>query len=540
MIEKSSGHKRNIHKNTYPTKISKSLLQNRLKPLIDKINRIESGKNIPDDWLLKLKPSIDYLVSPNPKRNYSNFPDQPLLLDAKIAHQKGTITYDEDGILTLTHPDLLKLPQFSNRKPSVTINLDHQFPDDITMTFNSLNKSLSAIDNSPRTRDGKTLRQIYDRERNIFEKKKIDAFQKGRWAPDYGTYMYLPDEEEIHLIAPEWFHRLSLITSTSILNKDPQQQLRWEQTRQILEQKVVGVIGASVGGNIIYGYGRDARPKRGKLADNDFLENGNLNRMIGSSIRNLTGSRASKLGGLFFDPDTLQKKSKPAEIKMIRDILRNPDVISFKNKAQELAKTILKSDPYTQIDVYNEGINWENVLQFLLGDGIQEPPVDIVIEEVDKGRVKYEMRVLCKILGIPLMMVSDFGDKTQFQFYDWPSRNDSIGYNVSDDTVRRLLEKAESEKTMSAFFDFVEALCGPSFRDPTTPFGSWVAGIGEQMGSALPQKGVTALDAGGIGGRKVIQYFLGHHIPKYIVIDHLKDEIIIQERDTKKRLHPSS
>ena len=213
---------------------------------------------------------------------------QPLVFSATEAHQTSVIQYDETGAVTLTHPAL----QASVGADSVQIPLEKQFPLAFA-TLADLGKALSSSANSPML-EGKSLRDEYDAEFQSYLTALQSAQDAGEVEPDYGSYVYDVVTGNLFLVAPERWHRTALVTSTGMLLTDKKKELNWHQVRTLLERKVVGFIGASVGGNLIEGVMRELRPKCAKVADPDWIETNNLNRLERGSIEYLAKSRAGR------------------------------------------------------------------------------------------------------------------------------------------------------------------------------------------------------------------------------------------------------
>jgi len=215
-----------------------------------------------------------------------------LLMPAKTAHAEGVVRYQADGTVLFSHPGL----KGAGLPAEISISPDHQFSG-IRATFDDLNKSISRLANSPVFQDGKTLRKAYEEEASVYEELSNQAYAEGRWEPDYGTYVFDTFKKDLYLLAPERWHRTALVTSNSKLLTDPEEKLSWEQIRNKLENAVIGFMGVSVGGNLLEGWLREARPRQVKIADLDWVESTNFNRGERMSIRHLVGARGSK-----FDP----------------------------------------------------------------------------------------------------------------------------------------------------------------------------------------------------------------------------------------------
>lgn len=421
--------------------------------------------------------------------DYKNYSYGFLLVDAKEAHEKKIVIYNTSGEVTFTHPEL----KVRLGKESLLIGLDHQFSA-IRPAFEDLNTALSALANSPLLEGNKSLRQLYDEELVKYEEMTATTFAQGGWEPDYGTYMFDFVKKDLYLIAPQFWHRLALVTSNSKLLTDPEGKMSWLDIRKLLENKVVGFAGVSVGGGVLEGWLREARPLKVKIADPDWVGATNFNRGERMSLRHLISSR--------------DKRPDP----------RNPYYAPRVNKAEYIAYEEQLVDPYSTFFIYKEGLNETNFERFLLGNGKDEPAIDLFVEEVDDFWFKYKAREICKKHKIPLIMMSDFGHQVLGQFQDFKSEpNASLGYNISDEELLSKVKKAISGGNREFIWEYVRAICGEDFANDE--FKQWVDGKGEQPTASLPQSGATAMASGGIGGKLIAMHFLGHKIPGRFVYD---------------------
>ncbi len=412
------------------------------------------------------------------------------IYEAAKAHKSKQISYSPKGVVTLTDPALKSVIGST----TVTIPLEKQFPA-VFATFMDLNKSLSNLANSPVIEGKTTLRQDFEEEfsqyRDLFAKPHTNK----AWEPDYGNYYFDYVAGNLYLLAPEKWHRLGLVTNIAKLITAPKDDLSWREIREIFDNAVVGFAGISVGGNILEGWMREARPKRIKVADMDWEEVTNLNRLERGSIRYLVASRAHKK-----DP-------------------KNPFEVVRVNKAELAAYEHQLVDPYSQWDIYSSGLTEDSIERFILGNGKNEPKLDVFVEEMDNLPLKVKAREICRKHKIPVLMLSDFGHRALAQFQDFKKKPKlELGYKIPDKKLYALLEKVTSGGGNRAdVFAFVEGLCGPYYA--ADEFKTWIQGEGEQPTSSLPQSGATAQAAGGIGGKILAWYMLGYDIPEMFVID---------------------
>lgn len=396
---------------------------------------------------------------------------RPLLLPAAEAHRSGDLTYEADGTAVL-------------RSPEVRIPPSRQYLA-IRATFDDLNKAISTQANSPRI-DGRSLRERYDEEAARYEELVAEAMTAGALEPDYGTYVFDRARSELYLVAPEQWHRLALVTSNSKLLTDPDGALSWAEIRQRLEGAVIGFAGISVGGNLLEGWLREARPKRVKVADPDWVELTNLNRGERMSLRHAVAPRSAR-----FDP-------------------ANPYDVPRVSKAEYAAYEAQLVDPYLEVDVYGEGITRDNLDRFLLGDGASEPPIDILVEEMDHLELKVLVRQAARRHRIDVLMLSDFGHQCHVLWNGFRDHPDApLGWGADDDTLLAALEETRSGDR-DRVFRFVGMLCGEDFAGDE--FQAWIEGRGEQPTGSLPQSGATAMASGAIGGKELALRVLGHPI----------------------------
>ncbi|MEI6532715.1 MAG: hypothetical protein WCO06_02655 [Candidatus Roizmanbacteria bacterium] len=416
---------------------------------------------------------------------------QPILFDVKTAHKQKQIEYKKNG-------DVIVRYEIDGNKEEILVPSTHQFPT-IMASFQDLGKALSQTSNSPLLKEKKNLREMYEEEFASYEKMVEQCLESGHWEPDYGSYVFDKVQNELFMVLPEFWHRLGLVTNNSKLLTDQENKKSWQEIRTKFDGAVIGVIGASVGGNLVEGIMREIRPKQMKVADYDWVELTNLNRFERGSIRHLISSRASR-----FDPKN--------QYDMVRV-----------NKAELTAYMQQMLDPYSSWYVYPEGLHAQNIERFLIGDGASEPRLDILVEECDDLRLKIELRELARKHNIPVLMMSDFGHMVQGQFQNYSDKKyTSIGYKTTDLDITTSLELAMTSGRREDRFEFIHKLCGEEFENDE--FGLWIKGDGEQPTSSLPQSGATAMTSGGIGAKIIALYLLGYSIPERFIYDlkHIK------------------
>ena len=174
-----------------------------------------------------------------------------------------------------------------------------------------------------------------------------------RMMEEGSRWVYYPWRKSVvRLLAPRAF-------STLRLDRNRNKLTREEQARQRTLR--IGVVGLSTGHTIAHVLAMEGLAGELRLADFDTLDLSNLNR-IPASVLDL---------GI--------------------------------NKALVAARRIAEIDPYLRVEVLPEGINADNLANFL--DGL-----DLVIEECDSLDIKFLVREAARERGIPVIMeTSDRG-----------------------------------------------------------------------------------------------------------------------------------
>jgi hypothetical protein len=406
------------------------------------------------------------------------------LLDATQAHHERQISYDSAGNVRLCHPEL---------GAATLISPAQQYPCAFP-TLLSLDKALSSSSNSPRLHSGKTLREAFDAEHQRYLELLSQAQASADvWEPDYGTYVYDRRTGDLYLIAPEYWHRLALLTSNAKLLTDPWGSMTAEQIRDRLADTVVGFIGASLGSNVVEGVVREMRPRVAKLADPDYLEATNLNRLQHGSLRYLSQPRAR------------------------RTDLKNGFETRFVSKVDLVAYENQLLDPYMQWYLYPEGVSEDNLDQFLLG-AAGEPRLDYVVEEADDVRIKIEVRKRAREHGIPVFMASDLGNRAQVQLQDFAAhRHASLGFRITDAELLGRLERCLTSGDRADFFALASGLLGTDFA--VDEYKHWIDQVGEQPTSSIPQSGAVAQLSGALGGKLLALHRLGHPACERLIVD---------------------
>ena len=164
--------------------------------------------------------------------------------------------------------------------------------------------------------------------------------------------------------------------------------------QELFRNGIVGIAGLSVGSSILMTMVQNGGPKRIRIADFDVIEASNLNRLRGT---------VDDLGT---------------------------------NKTQAAAKHVRALDPEAELTLFENGITPENLEEFVTG-------LDVFVDEMDSLDLKIKSRILCRKLGIPVIMATDNGDGAivDIERFDLePEREIFHGRlgNIDPDTVKDL------------------------------------------------------------------------------------------------------
>ena len=397
---------------------------------------------------------------------------KPYLIDAKEAHEGGVVNYQNNGAAKCSFVD------FGEHE----VPLSNQY--DLTQaTLFGLNERLTSAATSPVVEGGQTLRDLFNDEWERYSSALMLASNAGDL--DYGVYAYYRDSNSLVRYAPEYWHKVVSIASNSKLITDVSQEMSWLQIREQLKSVVLGVAGCSVGSNILHSSVLDLRPDVLKVADKSMYKMENINRV-----------RLS-----FWD------------IVASEDLRKSIADLTLSSKALTVAKQVYSIDPFVYIYEYSEGINSENVGSFFDGND-EEPPINMVVEEIDDPRIKILLREEARKRKLPLLMMTDVGSSIQIDLMRY-DLDDSLplAHGVSDDYLKSKMEAVyDSAGYRKVFFEFVDALIGEEYR--TGELKRIIEGSSEVPTSTIiPQLGSTAVCAGAVAAELIARVRLGHSYP---------------------------
>lgn len=180
-----------------------------------------------------------------------------------------------------------------------------------------------------------------------FYQTQIDLKLAGKHAWLYGNWFYYPWLNTLVQTLPEG-EFVEVRTNRNKLKITGNEQ-------DILKQKTIGVVGLSVGQSVAITLIMERICGKIKLADFDELELSNLNRLR-AGLQNLGHSKT---------------------------------IIA--------ARQIAEIDPYIDVEIFDKGLNDQNMSKFFNG-------LDLLVEVCDELSIKIKSRVYAKNLAIPVVM----------------------------------------------------------------------------------------------------------------------------------------
>jgi molybdopterin/thiamine biosynthesis adenylyltransferase/nitroreductase len=231
---------------------------------------------------------------------------------------------------------------------------------------------------------------------------------QGKPSDEYGVWVYYPwCAKLVHLLDEKEF----IIVRT---NRNKYKITAAEQEQ--LANKKIGVMGLSVGQSVSLTLAMERSFGELRIADFDELDLSNINR-IRTGVQN---------------------------IKIKKTVI--------------VAREIAEIDPFLKVVCFDEGINANNLADFLAGNG----KLDLLIDECDSFDVKINARKKAKSLGIPVLMEgSDRGTIDIERFDLEPDRK------VLHGMVEHLdMEKFGTLTTMDDHIPYITAVTGVETLSP--------------------------------------------------------------------------
>lgn len=293
-----------------------------------------------------------------------------------------------------------------------------------------------------------------------------------------GWFYYSWRNAVVHALPQPLHNRVRTNRNRDLINEDEQQALR---------QTTIGVAGLSVGSNVLAALTLMGQYQRLKIADADELSLSNLNRLY-ASVTDL---------------------SVP--------------------KTTLAARGIYERDPEADVAVFAEGLNEQNLDDFLDG-------VDIVFDEIDDVAMKARLRLAARQRRLPVVMMTDCGDSgiLDIERYDLNPDQALFHGRLTDAELNDLLgSRPDQDKWLQLVAKIIGLEHVPSRLLESFPK------IGRELAGA-PQLGTAAMVSGGIGAYVARMIALGEplrtgKIPLVVEANIVKD--FDAELDRRKELY---
>lgn len=299
-----------------------------------------------------------------------------------------------------------------------------------------------------------------------------EPVQAGNW------FYYSWRNAVVHALPQALHNRIRTNRNRDLIREDEQQTLR---------QTTIGVAGLSVGSNVVAALTLMGQYQRLKLADADELSLSNLNRLY-ASVTDL---------------------SVP--------------------KTTLAARGIYERDPEADVVVFAEGLNEQNLDDFLDG-------VDIVFDEIDDVGMKARLRLAARQRRLPVVMMTDCGDSgiLDIERYDLNPDQELFHGRLTESELNYLLaSRPDQDKWLQLVAKIIGLEHVPSRLLESFPK------IGRELAGA-PQLGTAAMVSGGIGAYVARMIALGEplrtgKIPLVVEANIVKD--FAAELDRRKELY---
>lgn len=241
----------------------------------------------------------------------------------------------------------------------------------------------------------------------------------------------------VHTVEEDTFYKLRTARNKNLITLEEQTNFR---------NTTVGIAGLSVGSSTLEALVMSGGPKKIKIADFDTIELTNLNRLKASLL---------DLGS---------------------------------NKAHVAAKRAWELDPFLEIEIWDKGLNNDNLREFVFGDN----PVNVFIDAMDSFNLKLKSRYICREFKIPVLMATDNGDDVLLdveRFDEEPDRK------IFHGLIEEINPEELSKLSFPEFMQLALKIIGPENHTPKLQDS--ILELGKNI-SGIPQLGPTASLAGSV------------------------------------------
>lgn len=409
----------------------------------------------------EIRPFITNTNTGSHQKSLADFKMSPIILDAKQSIHEEIIHYHSDDSIEIQLDE------------SKSIKLEaHQIFNMVVPTMFGLNESLV------KSEEGGLLRQDFENEYNLFN----SMYDRDGNIQKYGNYVYYPDCQNVVQFAPAYWHQMSLLASNAQLIKDPDFNLSWTQIREVFFHSAPAVAGASVGSKIADTILKTLRPQLLTIAD--------------PAVYKLTNANRTDISY----EDIVYSMGTQKELETMGEF----SPFGMKNKAISFAIKSQKIDPYIKIYPFSEGVNLNNLHDFVSGAGFVIEEIDLSFDSEMKVAIRSEARNQQKMI----LMVSDLGSWVQWDIRPFHlNQNISLFLDCTDEKIFSLNKEAKHSK--DNFFNFMDGLIGNYYRE-AGEFGATLSGRLPKIVGSMPQLGSTTSMAGGLAAELSARILLGH------------------------------
>lgn len=256
----------------------------------------------------------------------------------------------------------------------------------------------------------------------------------------------------VHAPRQEMYRQLHTSRNRNLVTSD-------EQAR--LFTKRIGIAGMSVGSNILNTLVLTGVGGAFKIADMDVLSLPNLNRLTA------------------------------------------PLHAVGQNKARFFAERNLEVDPFLEMQAYTNGLSLGELPRFL-----DEPRLDVLVEEMDNPLIKVQARRLARERRIPVVMIADNGDGVLIDVERFDLEPDLPLFNGRLDHLD--LDHLEEDMPFPRKLALIAAMAG--LKEATPRMQSSILDVGQTL-NTWPQLGTAAVLAGVTATFIIRRIVLGESMP---------------------------
>jgi len=265
-------------------------------------------------------------------------------------------------------------------------------------------------------------------------------------------FVYYPWKKvAVRTVSEDIYFELRTARNKNIITKNEQRKYRNIR---------VGIVGLSVGSNVISALVFSGGPRFLRISDFDVIEISNLNR------------------------------------------LRAPLYSVGENKAEQAAKQIWELDPFAKVDIWPKGVSASTIEGFIRN----APRLNIFIDEMDNLSLKIFSRTICRKHKIPVIMVTDNGDNVilDVERFDLEPHRPLL-----HGLVEELDTDALDNITYSEWVKIATKIVDP--KNLTKRMRESVKEVGKSI-AAVPQLGTTATIAGAVAAYAVRKIAIGENM----------------------------